>query len=502
MNQQSQKMPPQFQPSFESLHGYQCPDWFQDAKFGIWSHWGPQSVPMFGDWYARHMYIQGTPQYLYHLRHYGHPSKFGYKDICGLWKAEKFDPDNLMSLYVKAGARYFVGQAMHHDHFFNYPSKLNRFNSAEVGPMRDICGLWKAAAEKHSLPFGLSEHLGATFSWWRVNKWCDRTGPLAGIPYDGNDPAFRDFYLDNDEHNGAAIADAKLVEYDATSLRPWLTSNAKFHRYWLDVMREVIDLYHPDLLYSDSGLPFAESQVGDLSDPLYQTGLEAVSYLYNDSIKLHGENRAVYNQKDRRPEIYKVGILDIEKSQFPGISPDPWQTDTCIGNWFYDVRQEFKKPGHIIEMLVDIISKNGVMLLNILQRPDGTIDDEAQYLLQELASWFSVCAEGVYGTRPWRTFGEGDTRVLIEGFKEDATTWNSSDLRFVQKGKTIYAFQYRMPENRVAIIKSLTVADKVVRVRLLGVGEVPFTRAFGLLTVQLPETMPTPYTNCLAIELE
>ena len=230
--------------------------------------------------------------------------------------------------------------------------------------------------------------------------------------------------------------------------------------------------------------------------------MEAVSYLYNDSIKLHGENRAVYNQKDRRPEIYKVGILDIEKSQFPGISPDPWQTDTCIGNWFYDVRQEFKKPGHIIEMLVDIISKNGVMLLNILQRPDGTIDDEAQYLLQELASWFSICAEGVYGTRPWRTFGEGDTRVLIEGFKEDATTWNSSDFRFVQKGKTIYAFQYRMPENRVAIIKSLTVADKVGRVRLLGVGEVPFTRAFGLLTVQLPETMPTPYTNCLAIELE
>ena len=158
-----------FSPSFESLTQYRCPDWFLDAKFGIWSHWGPQSVPMFGDWYARNMYIQGSPQYLYHLRHYGHPSKFGYKDLCALWKAEKFDPDALMDLYVKAGARYFVGQDIHHDHFFNYPSKLNRFNSMEVGPHKDICGMWKAAADKRGLPFGLTEHLGASFSWWRVN---------------------------------------------------------------------------------------------------------------------------------------------------------------------------------------------------------------------------------------------------------------------------------------------------------------------------------------------
>ena len=136
-----------FEPTFESLMQYECPAWFRDAKFGVWSHWGPQSVPMYGDWYARHMYIQDHPQYLYHIRHYGHPSTFGYKDICALWKAEKFDPEALMALYKKAGARYFVGQAMHHDHFFNYPSSLNRFNATQVGPMKDICGLWKAAAD-------------------------------------------------------------------------------------------------------------------------------------------------------------------------------------------------------------------------------------------------------------------------------------------------------------------------------------------------------------------
>ena len=189
-----------FEPTFESLYNVQVPEWFRDAKFGIWSHWGPQSVPMCGDWYARNMYIQDTPQYLYHVRHYGHPSKFGYKDICKLWKAEKFDPEGLMALYYKAGARYFVAQAMHHDHFFNFPSKYNRMNTKEVGPMKDICGLWRDAAKKYNMPFGLTEHLSASFSWWRVNKMADNHGPYKGVPYDGNDPEWRDFYFDNYEH--------------------------------------------------------------------------------------------------------------------------------------------------------------------------------------------------------------------------------------------------------------------------------------------------------------
>lgn len=500
----------QFEPTFEALYEHSCPDWFRDAKFGIWSHWGPQSVPMFGDWYARQMYVQGQAQYLYHLRHYGHPSTFGYKDLCALWKAERFDPDGLMSLYKKAGARYFVGQAMHHDHFFNYPSRLNRFNSVEVGPKKDICGLWKAAADREGLPFGLTEHLGASFSWWRVNKGCDKDGPYAGVPYDGNDPAFRDFYFDNFEHVGKGR--------NPNELNPWYTPNRKFQDYWLAVIKEVIDLYQPDLLYSDGGLPFGQQaathgalvgsqDAGIVGMPIstdaseYVAGLEAVAHLYNTSIRKHGVNRAVYNQKDRRPEIYRVGVLDIEKSQLAGILPMPWQTDTCIGNWFYDVRQEFKKPGHIIEMLVDIIAKNGCMLLNVLQRPDGSIDDETQYILQELAGWFSVCGEAVHGTRPWRVFGEGDTRVLIEGFKEEQSVWNSSDIRYVTKGKTLYAFLLRAPENRVAVLKSLAEPETVTSVRLLGGGACAFHQSFGVLSVKMPDTLPTKYVNILALEL-
>lgn len=470
-----------FSPSFDSLTSFSCPDWFRDAKFGIWSHWGPQSVPMYGDWYARNMYIEGSDQYRYHVRKYGHPSKFGYKDICKLWKAEHFDPDELMGLYHKAGARYFVGQAMHHDHFFNYPSKLNHMNSTQVGPMKDICGLWKAAADKYKLPFGLTEHLGATFAWWRVNKGSDKYGAYKGVPYDGNDPEWRDFYLDNYEHG---------VE-KPEEIFPWYTTNKQFHDYWIAVMKELIDTYTPDLLYSDGDLPFDEK---------YEAGLEVVSYLYNSSINKHGENHAIYTQKNRRPEIYKVGVLDVEKSQLTGISEHPWQTDTCIGNWFYDVRQVYKKADQIIEMLIDIVSKNGTMLLNVLQQPDGTIDDEARFLLNELAGWFPACGEAIYGTRPWRLAGEGDTKVKIEGFNEEKTSWNESDIRFTQKNNILYAFLMGAPRN-AAVIKSLHHGEEIKNVRILGGESLSFYHSFGVLVVDLPDKLPQKYTNCLAIEL-
>ncbi len=484
-----------FEPRFDSLARVEVPDWFRNAKFGIWAHWGPQSVPMCGDWYARNMYIQDTPQYRHHLRHYGHPSRFGYKEICALWKAERFDPDALMALYHRAGARYFVAQAMHHDHFFNYPSRLNRMNAAEVGPLQDICGLWGAAARKYHLPFGLTEHLSASFSWWRVNKMSDRYGPYQGVPYDGNDPAWRDFYFDNYEHVDGT-----------TEASPWYTGNPAFRAYWVRVMKELIDLYQPDLLYTDGSLPFGEHWLdgpgrANLDDPAYASGLEVVAHLYNTSIRKHGENRAIYTQKDRRAEIYQVGIQDIEKSQLTGIADRPWQTDTCIGNWFYDARAPFKRPDHLIEMLVDIVAKNGSMLLNILQRPDGTIDDETRYILRKLAGWFDVCAEGIYDTRPYRVAGEGDTVTVTAGFREEKTSWNPADFRFTRKDGTLYAFMMCAPPDRVAVMKSLG-RETIRRVRLLGAGDVAWKQEYGVLLVRLPPNLPTEYVNALAIESE
>ena len=489
-------MSKRFDATFESLYGYSAPEWFRDAKFGIWSHWGPQSVPMFGDWYARNMYIEGTPQYEYHLRHYGHPSRFGYKDICALWHAENFDPDGLMEKYYKAGARYFMSQGTHHDHFFNYDSRLNRMNSVNVGPKKDILALWKAAADKFGMPFGISEHLGASFAWWRVNKGCDKAGPYAGVPYDGNDPEYVDFYYANQEHGTENPGEAS----------PWYTENREFKAYWQRCIGEMIEKFQPELLYTDGSLPFGshwfENQDGskETNDTAhgYQPGLDIVAKLYNTSIDKHGENRAVYLQKDRRPEIYTVGVLDIEKSQLPGIMPQPWHTDTCIGNWFYDVHSPYKQPDQIVEMLVDIISKNGVMLLNILQRPDGTIDEYADYILAKLGEWFSICSEAVYCTRPWRVFGEGETRVKIEGFREDKTDWTRSDFRFVQKDGAVYAFMMGAKAKETVTLRSFA-EDEVHSVELLGYGPVPFRKEFGVLVVALPEKLPAFCANALKI---
>jgi alpha-L-fucosidase len=355
--------------------------------------------------------------------------------------------------------------------------------------------LWQQAAKSYQLPFGLTEHLSASFSWWRVNKGCDSYGPYAGVPYDGNDPAWRDFYHDNGEHG---VENPHLAE-------PWFTANPQFHAYWVRVMKELIDLFTPDMLYTDGSLPFGthwiEPVAGKLDPKSYQPGLEVASYLYNTSIDKYGKNRAIYTQKDKNLHVYQVGILDIERSQLPDIAEEPWQTDTCIGGWFYDVRTSYKTAQHVAELLVDIISKNGTLLLNVLQKPDGTIDDEARYMLQQMADWFSVCAEGVYGTRPWKRAGEGSSQVVIDGFREDRAAWNETDFRFTCKGKTVYAFMMGEPKDHVALIRSFNEGECVRNVRLLGVGNVKFSHNFGALTVELPENLPASFANCLAIEL-
>nr|WP_238356582.1 alpha-L-fucosidase [Kribbella italica] len=466
------------------MRTFACPDWFRDAKFGIWSHWGAQSVPRAGDWYARRMYCEGTEQYRYHLRTYGHPSEFGYKDLVRLWKAERFDPEALMDQFAAAGAKYFVAQAMHHDNFFNYDSAIHRWNSVRMGPGKDIVGLWKAAADRHRLPFGIAEHLGATYTWSAVNKGSDEHGPYAGVPYDGNDPAYADLYTTSRLEGRA----------EAVKVDPWYAADPAWHRHWLAVISEVIDRYQPELLYSDGPLPFGAQS--------YEAGLQAVARLYNASAARHGgANQAVYNQKDRDASIYQVGVLDIERSQEPDIKADPWQTDTSIGDWFYDVRDVYKTSAHVIELLIDIVAKNGNLLLNVPQRPDGTIDVECSTLLEEVGRWLAMCGEGIYGTRPFRVMGEGPAAVRIDGFTEEAVQWTSADFRFTRKGSTLYAFQLRWPEDGRAVIRTLTPADKVRSVRLLGHGEVEFEQAYGVLVARLPDRAEAEPVSCLALEV-
>ncbi|MBA2813286.1 alpha-L-fucosidase [Streptomyces sp. KM273126] len=477
-----------FQPTVESLSTFECPDWFRDAKLGIWSHWGPQSVPRYGDWYARNMYIEGSPQYRYHVRTYGHPSQFGYKDLVGLWKAERFDPDELMDLYVRAGARYFVALASHHDNFLNYASRLHRWNSAEVGPGKDVVKLWREAARGRGLRFGLSEHLGAAFSWWSVNKGADTTGPHAGVPYDGTDPAFEDLYLRNHEHFVPGRRPDPVV--------PWYAADAGWQERWLDLVTEMIDLYEPDLLYSDGAPPFGTAGMAP--------GLRAAAHLYNSSAARHdGSNQAVYTHKERHGEIRRIGVLDVERSQESSVSPVPWQTDTCLGGWFYDVRSVYKTPAHVIELLVDIVAKNGSLLLNVPQLPDGSIDDECRHLLKELAVWMDVCGEAVHGTRPFQDGAEGPSAVVVDGFREERVAWTEADYRLTRRGNTVYAFQMAWPGDRRAIVRSLGPDTEIASVRLLGAGPVDHHQVYpeGELVVDLPDRAPTRYVSCLAIEV-
>ena len=409
--------PGPFQPEFESFAQYQCPEWFRDAKLGMWAHWGPQAVPMMGDWYAKHMYVQGHPQYKHHLETYGHPSTNGYKDIIPLWKAEKWDPDRLMALYKKAGARYFVSMGSHHDNFYLWNSQLHKWNAVNMGPKRDVVGDWQKAAKKQGLYFGVSEHLGASFTWFQDSHKSDKTGPQAGVPYDGADPKYQDLY-----HFPAEPGD-----------KAWYSTNPRWQQQWFDRIKELVDKYHPDLLYTDGGVPFGN-----------EVGRSLIAHLYNADAQKHGgKPQVVYTCKQESKGMW---IDDLERGVMPGIRPTPWQTDTSIGDWYYNKNWKYRGADWVIHMLVDIVSKNGNLLINVVQRPDGSLDPEAEQILAQMADWIAINGEAIYGTRPWLIHGEGPVRAKGGNFKEDFA-YTAKDIRFTTKGDgTLYAFVMGWPD--------------------------------------------------------
>ncbi|MGA2866507.1 MAG: alpha-L-fucosidase [Verrucomicrobiota bacterium] len=454
--------PGPFQPTMESLTNYHCPEWFRDAKFGIWAHWGPQAVPMFGDWYARHIYVQGHPQYKDHLERYGHPSTNGYKDIIPLWKAEKWDPDRLMALYQRAGARYFVSMGSHHDNFFLWNSQLHRWNAVNMGPKRDVVGEWQKAAAKYGLRFGVSEHLGASFTWFQDSHRSDTNGPLAGVPYDGADPQYQDLY-----HFPAQPGD-----------RGWYSNNPRWQRLWFNEIKELVDNYHPDLLYTDGGVPFGN-----------EVGRSLIAHLYNsDAHRRGGAPQVIYTCKQKSQGRW---VEDLERGVMAGINPCPWQTDTSIGDWFYNRTWKFRPLKWTVHMLVDIVSKNGNLLLNVVQRPDGSLDPEVEQMLNQLADWMARNGEGLHGTRPWLVYGEGPVRPKGGHFGEDFA-YGARDIRFTTKGKTLYAFALGWPEDGRLVIKTLAKpaaggGNRISRIELLGhKGRLHFTQTAEALVVTLP----------------
>jgi alpha-L-fucosidase len=466
-----------FQATAESLQQYKCPDWFRDAKFGIWAVWGPESVPMQGDWYARNLYLEGDPSkhYQYHNKNYGHPSKFGFKDIIPLWKAEKWDPERLMALYQKAGAKYFCMIAMHHDNFDCWDSSFQRWNSLNMGPKRDIAGEWQKAARKQGLRFGMTEHLAASWWFYSAAKGADKTGPLAGVPYDGADPKYADLYWTGNEKPS--------FNYYGTDVPK------EFKQTWFNRIKDMVDKYHPDLLYSDSPLPYPN-----------EFGQQLLAHYYNDNIQHHdGKLEAVYNCKEDSKGKW---VQDLERGVMDGINPNPWQTDTCVAEWYCKTGCKYKSTVLVLQMLADIVSKNGNLLLNFPPRPDGTLDDKEESILSDLAAWMPVNGEAIFGTRPWKIYGEGPSKVTSgANFNESALTYTARDIRFTTKGDALYALALGWPDDGRLVVKSLaTPAGKITNVNLLGnPGNLVWSQTDEGLVVTMPDKKPCEHVFALKI---
>jgi alpha-L-fucosidase len=489
--------PGPFAGSRESLKAYHVPDWFADAKFGIWNHWGPQSAAEYGDWYARRMYIQGEPQYNHHLEHYGHPSKTGFAGVIDSFKAAEFDADYLMGLYKKAGAKYYMAMGVHHDNFDMWNSKFQpRWNAAISGPKRDIVGSFKKAADEQGLRFGVSEHLSNSFCWYGPAHGSDRAGPLAGVAYDGTDPRFAELYHDYSPMPADFVK--KVVNAPAKGAIAMSPEGpSSWRQNYFDRIQDLVTQYEPDMLYTDGGIPF-----GDY-------GLALVAHLYNISSRRRGGNvEAIYSSKSRADSAAGMCVLDVERGLVDSIWPRPWQTDTCIGNWHYDTRARYKTPKRVIDMLVDIVSRNGNLLLNFPLPNSGMPDAKELAILDAITTWMDVNSEGIHGTRPWTIFGAGpDSQIksvpgqqFNENNRKDLT---AEEVRYTTKGQTLYAFVMGWG-GAEALIPTLASnakqgVGKIQNVELLGAGTLAFTQDESGLKIQLPPQQPCQYAFAFKI---
>jgi len=457
-----------YKPVWDSLLQYEAPEWYRDAKFGIWAHWSPQCVPEAGDWYARNMYIEGSPQYKYHLEHYGPPSRFGYKDLCPQWTLLDWAPDDLIARYKKAGARIFIALANHHDGFDTWNSKHQPWNSTAIGPHRDVIGTWAAAARRQGLRFGVTVHQARNWWWFQPSHGADVSGQLAGVPYDGDLVAAqgRDEWwqgidpqiLYGVKHPFDALPDVSYVKnfYDRT--------------------RDLVDQHNPDLLYFDNALL-----------PLGWAGMNIGAYYYNNSMRLNGGKvQSVLNIKNVPDNLARAVVADYERGITSQIMQYPWQSETCIGGWHYD-RALYDKPGEygaylpprdVIHWMIDTVSKNGTFILNIPGKPDGTIDSKEIAVLDGVTSWMEVNGEAIYETRPWKISGEGPNSVKAGSFQgQSVSILGEKDIRFTRNkaNNVVYAVVLGLPTAPV-VVKAMgsaaaTQPGRIARVEVLGTNE-------------------------------
>lgn len=503
------------QPTWESLRAhYRYPDWFRDAKLGLWAHWGPQSVPEQGDWYGRLLYMQGHSDYQHHLRSYGHPTEFGMKDIQNLWKAERWDPQALVERYKRVGAKYFMALACHHDNLDCYDSRYHAWNSLRVGPKRDVIGIWERAVRRAGLKFGVSNHAAHSWHWYQTAYAYDPEGARAGQRYDayrltkadgrgtwweGLDP--QQLYTGRhmvapDGIRTIAAMNAWHEAHDGQWIETAPPTDPHFAATWLLRQADLMAKYKPDLCYmDDTGLPFGA------------IGLEAAADYYNRAIQWHGTPDVVLTGKKLEPHQLGGIVEDVERGFSDRLRAEPWQTDTCIGDWFYNVARlndrSYKSAEAVIQRLADVVSKNGNLLLSIPLAGHGALDPEEEKILDAMERWTTINGEAIFASRPWRVYGEGPTQVAAGMMNEEkAKPFTAEDVRFTTRGGALYALFLRPPTGtaRIAALASGASAAAVERVTLLGGGTVPHRQTPRGLELDLAGRAPAGFVPAVRIE--
>ena len=424
-----------YQATWESLKKYNTPEWFRDAKFGIFIHWGVYSVPAFGsEWYPRQMYQQGTDEFKHQVATYGPQSKFGYKDFIPMFKGEKFNPEQWVTLFKKAGAKYVVPVAEHHDGFAMYKTALSKWNAFEMGPKRDVIGELATEIRKQGLIFGLSSH--------RIEHW---------------------FFMNGGRKFESDVLDNKFEDFYGPAREESETPSAEYMNDWLLRNTELVNNYQPQLFWFDWWIeqPAMDPYRKSFAASYYNKGLE-----WNKGVVINYKNISFPDG---------AAVLDLERGKLAGIRQLPWQTDDAIGNnsWGFAAGNTFKDAKYVITNLIDIVSKNGNLLLNIGPRPDGTITDEETQTLLGTGKWLEVNGEAIYGTRPWKVFGEGPTESASGSFADQKKPFTAEDIRFTTKGDILYAIALGVPamNTSIKLLGIKTGNGKIASVDLVGSSE-------------------------------
>jgi alpha-L-fucosidase len=463
-----------FQPTWESLGNFKTPSWLREGKFGIFIHWGAYSVPAFGsEWYPRNMYFKGSPEFEHHLKTYGSQAEFGYKDFIPQFKAEKFDADEWAKLFREAGVKYVIPVAEHHDGFPMYDSEFTEWSAAKKGPQRDCIGELAKAFRAEDIVFGASSHRAE--HWWFFDQ---------GMYIDSDvlDPQYSDLY---GPANNKRVAETHAEMPDQQFLDDWLLRTC-----------EIVDKYQPEVIYFDWWI----------CQPVFQPYLKKFgAYYYNRGAEWNKEVAINFKEWEGRSFPDGTGVFDIERGRASEIRPDFWQTCTSVSknSWGYVSNHEYKEVDSIVDDLIDVVSKNGALLLNIGPKADGTIPEAEQQMLRDIGKWLAVNGEAIYGTRPWKQFGEGPTLDTGGSFTDtNRKPYTGEDLRFTTKGDALFAIALAWPENGKVIVKSLgDSVGKIGSVELLGHNEkLQWRQSNAGLSVELPTKRPTEFALTLKVD--